>query len=71
MMLKFAPACVVAVAFAAMLGLAGCSLLSNGYGGWYWQSPDQNPAPVTMNQNDTANQSHAKSVGPAARNPQG
>jgi hypothetical protein len=44
---------LVAIAAAAMLGLAGCSLLSNGYGGWYWQSPSETQA--TANQNNTGN----------------
>jgi hypothetical protein len=44
---------VVAIAAAAMLGLAGCSLMSNGYGGWYWQSPSESQS--TTNQNNTGN----------------
>jgi hypothetical protein len=44
---------LLAIAAAAMLGLSGCSLLSNGYGGWYWQSPSETQA--TTNQNNTSN----------------
>jgi hypothetical protein len=54
-------ASVYAIAGAAMLGLVGCSAVSNGYGGWYWQAPQTTDSSVSLNQNDTTNQSHAKS----------
>jgi hypothetical protein len=58
---NFVRACVYAIAGAAMLGLAGCSVVSNGYGGWYWQQPRTTDSPLSLNQNDAGNQSHAKS----------
>lgn len=61
MTVNFVRASVYAIAGAAMLGLVGCSAVSNGYGGWYWQPAHTTDSPVSLNQNDTGNQSHAKS----------
>ena len=58
---NFVRACVYAIAGAAMLGLVGCSLVSNGYGGWYWQQPEVTDSSLSLNQNATPNQAHAKS----------
>jgi len=54
-------ASVYVIAGAAMLGLVGCSAVSNGYGGWYWQQPETTDSSLSLNQNDTGNQAHAKS----------
>lgn len=54
-------ASLFAIAGAAMLALVGCSTVSNGYGGWYWQQPHTPDMPLSSNQNDTRNQTHAKS----------
>jgi hypothetical protein len=58
---SFVRALVYAIAGAAVLGLVGCSAVSNGYGGWYWQQPQTTDSSLSLNQNDTSNQSHAKS----------
>jgi hypothetical protein len=54
-------ASIYTIAGAAMLGLVGCSAVSNGYGGWYWQAPHTTDSSASLNQNDTSNQAHAKS----------
>jgi hypothetical protein len=46
---------VLAIAAIAMLGLAGCSLLSNGYGGWYWQQAATPDTSMSANQNNPNN----------------
>lgn len=48
----------------AIIGLAGCSLVGNGYGGWYWQMPavpqSNSSSTLGMNQNGQANSIHAR-----------
>ncbi len=61
MISTFVRASVYAIAGAAVLGLIGCSAASNGYGGWYWQTPNTNDSSQSLNQSDTSNQSHVKS----------
>jgi hypothetical protein len=56
--MRFVRACLLIIAGGVMLGLGGCS---NGYGGWYWQMPHVSTPPVTMNQSQSGNQSHATS----------
>lgn len=61
---RFVRPCLYALAGAIMLGLTGCSLVSNGYGGWYWQEPEiptsSTSTPIGMN-NTNSNSTHAKS----------
>lgn len=59
---NFVRASVYAIAGAAILGLVGCSAVSNGYGGWYWQQPQTTDFSVSLNRNDTSNQSQVKST---------
>jgi hypothetical protein len=64
-------ASVYAIAVAAMLGLFACSGLSNGYGGWYWQTATVPINPPSVTQNDTGNQSHASGISQTQQGTQG
>jgi hypothetical protein len=53
---------VLAIAAVAMLGLAGCSFLSNGYGGWYWQAASISDTSANANPSNTNNNNNAKAM---------
>ncbi len=64
-MMTFSRICAYALAGGAMLGLVGCSLAGNGYGGWYWQAPElpisASSTSAGMNSANSNNTTHAKS----------
>lgn len=64
-MTRFARACLYTLAGSALLGLVGCSAVSNGYGGWYWQMPQlplsASSTPVAMNNTNSNSAAHVKS----------